>query len=79
MYCNYSLPSGNAVQLFDFVGKTMNPGFKGAGFQVVPSYIGSKFKREQDNRAYIANFELFGVPFGFSLPDNRSDTQTQIS
>jgi hypothetical protein len=70
MYCNYSLPSGNAVQLFDFVGQTMIPASNGAGFHVVPSFVGSKFKREQDERAYIANFELFGVPFGFSLPDN---------
>jgi hypothetical protein len=64
--CNYTLPSGQSTQLFNFVEHSIATG-GGAGFQVIPSYLGSIFDREQSNRAYIMNLELFGLPFGFSI------------
>jgi hypothetical protein len=64
--CNYTLPSGQSTQLFNFVEETVAYG-GGAGFQVIPSMQGSIFSREQGNRAYIMNLELFGLPFGFSI------------
>jgi hypothetical protein len=73
-YCNYSLPLGKVVQLYDFVGKTLSPAIDGVGFQVVPSFLSFKSGGFQDNRAYLANFELFGVPFGFTLHDNPNTT-----
>ena len=64
--CNYTLPSGQSTQLSNFLEETVAYG-GGAGFQVIPSLTGSIFSREQDDRAYIMNLELFGLPFDFSI------------
>lgn len=69
MYCNYSLPSGQSTQLFNFVEDSIAVG-GGAGFQVVPSKMGSIFNREMGDRAYIMNLEIFGLPFGFNIPNS---------
>lgn len=69
-YCEYRLQSGNTAHLYDFVAETMMPGFHGTGFYVNSSGNGTKFNRYRDDRAYLANFELFGLPFGYALEDN---------
>lgn len=37
-------------------------------FQVLPSAKGSIYSPEQYQRAYLATFDLFGLPYGYSLP-----------
>jgi hypothetical protein len=68
MLCNYTLPSGHTTQLFNFVGQKIGIDGGEVGFQVIPSNFGSIFNREQGNRAYIMNLELFGLPLNYSIP-----------
>lgn len=74
-YCNYTLSgSGETVQLYDFLGKTVN--IIGVGFHVVPCLRCANEKSKLDNRSYITTFELFGVPFDFKLPAYGDPTTT---
>lgn len=66
-YCNYSLPSGKTTQLYDFSANTSHYPSGAAIFQVLPNQLGSKYSKSADDHVYLANFEIFGKPFGWSL------------
>ena len=60
-YCNYTMPSGSVIQLWNF-DKVPSPD-DGPGFQVV-SGGGGYYKFSKADHAYVANFDLMGAPYG---------------
>ena len=60
VFCNYTLPSGSVAMIYNFENYSAANGQ--SGFQVSPS-PGAYYDATAGERVYIANFDLFGVPY----------------
>ncbi|EMC94526.1 hypothetical protein BAUCODRAFT_551020 [Baudoinia panamericana UAMH 10762] len=73
-FCDYTLPSGAVATIWNFGNKTATNLFSTwgqTGFQSISSK-GAYYNSSKEDRMYIANFDLFGVPFNSYQPTYRS-------